>query len=573
MNTLFLSKENIYQCLCFVSLILVSLVLVSPFIFNKAMIVGSDTIFHFNRIYDTAMQIKNDNFQYFISMYGFQSSGRIVNAFYGPFIVYAQGILLLTSYSWYHYAIISNFILYLLSGTSMYLLQKKLGVNRQISLPISMFYMTTYSIQYWTLKQGFSSWGAAVLPICLIPLIDLLNHNRFSTAKVALSMALMTQIHMLSALMLVLVYVIFFIFIFFKTDLKNKIILIKKACLSVLLYLLLSANIIYTYMSIFSQNTIARPFFNTHMDQQTIFKSSNYWITTPTFFGSIIFLTLLSSAIFYISESFFFKATLISAITLLFLSTQFFPWRLLNDHFKNLVGIIQFPFRFFIPFTTLILILLALSITHIGKISRLINISLALIITLSIGYTIYTTNKSLNIWHQTNNFLSSSIHTYISSKDERQIKDSFFAFDKGKSLNYIFKSTPDYLPLQSKSQEGLYNLYHKSIIDQQSGFHKEVKHKKLVLTWYGSKKKKVIVPVIKYQSTNIVFNRQNISDSVLLNRISVVQVQQRIGKNKIVLFYKNNYILWFVLSLTILSWVLTTAFCLFIKSKNRTIFF
>ena len=50
MNTLSPNKKTISQCLDFISLTLASLILVSPFIFNKAMIVGSDTIFHFNRI-------------------------------------------------------------------------------------------------------------------------------------------------------------------------------------------------------------------------------------------------------------------------------------------------------------------------------------------------------------------------------------------------------------------------------------------------------------------------------------------------------------------------------------------
>ncbi|WP_240742595.1 hypothetical protein [Leuconostoc mesenteroides] len=52
-------------------LLLSSILLLIPFFLNHAMIIGSDAIFHFNRLYDTAMQIKHGNFQYFISMYGF----------------------------------------------------------------------------------------------------------------------------------------------------------------------------------------------------------------------------------------------------------------------------------------------------------------------------------------------------------------------------------------------------------------------------------------------------------------------------------------------------------------------
>ena len=40
------------------------------------------------------LQLKNGNFSYFLSLYGFQQSGRIVNALYGPFFAYLQGGLI-----------------------------------------------------------------------------------------------------------------------------------------------------------------------------------------------------------------------------------------------------------------------------------------------------------------------------------------------------------------------------------------------------------------------------------------------------------------------------------------------
>ena len=41
---------------------------------------GADTFFHSARFYDAAMQIKNHNFSPFQSNYGFQQSGRVINA-------------------------------------------------------------------------------------------------------------------------------------------------------------------------------------------------------------------------------------------------------------------------------------------------------------------------------------------------------------------------------------------------------------------------------------------------------------------------------------------------------------
>ncbi|MDU1879425.1 MAG: hypothetical protein E6779_07590, partial [Finegoldia magna] len=60
----------------------------------------------YNRFYEDAMQLKNGNFSYFLSLYGFQQSGRIVNALYGPFFSYLQGGLVLISGTWFRYQIV-----------------------------------------------------------------------------------------------------------------------------------------------------------------------------------------------------------------------------------------------------------------------------------------------------------------------------------------------------------------------------------------------------------------------------------------------------------------------------------
>lgn len=77
------------------------------------MIIGSDSIFHFNHFYDIAMQMKHGNIQYFISMYGFQQSRRTINALYGPLIAYFHGGLVLLSRSWFNYQVLSNFTLFI----------------------------------------------------------------------------------------------------------------------------------------------------------------------------------------------------------------------------------------------------------------------------------------------------------------------------------------------------------------------------------------------------------------------------------------------------------------------------
>jgi len=89
-------------------------------IFNKNLFLGYDWNFHYNRFYDAAQQIKEGNFQYFISMYGFSQTGRIVNANYGPVFAYVQGLILLLCGSWLKYQLISNFLITFLSMGAMF---------------------------------------------------------------------------------------------------------------------------------------------------------------------------------------------------------------------------------------------------------------------------------------------------------------------------------------------------------------------------------------------------------------------------------------------------------------------
>ncbi|NRO51321.1 hypothetical protein IMAU30049_01930 [Lactobacillus helveticus] len=54
-------------------------------ILNHAVLLTSDALLHFQRFYDTSMQIKTGNFSYFQTNFAFSHSGRIFNAVYGHF--------------------------------------------------------------------------------------------------------------------------------------------------------------------------------------------------------------------------------------------------------------------------------------------------------------------------------------------------------------------------------------------------------------------------------------------------------------------------------------------------------
>lgn len=343
-------------------ILLVAFIFVLPTIISHKMIVGADALFHYNRFYDAAMQIKNGHFSYFISIYGFQQSGRIVNALYGPVFAYFQGLLVLIAGSWYKYQIISNFLILTLSGFAMYRLLTYAKVKKNLATVWSILFMTTYGVQYWLLNQGFTAWGSAILPLALLPMVDLIYTKKFQIVKIAVAMAVMTQIHMLSALMLGLIYGLFYLAFLWQTHPKKIFLPVFKAAL---LYIALTLNIWISFVSIYLQNQLQMPFINHNMSLKAINLAGRYWLIYP---GLLLPLVLICLAIGLFSRK---KITALAKLSLAFsgifliLATSLIPWTKLVAAQVPLVSLIQFPFRFFVPFTVLFFLFAAIMLNDL----------------------------------------------------------------------------------------------------------------------------------------------------------------------------------------------------------------
>ena len=100
---------------------ILSVIIQSPQIFSKGYVLGVDSIFHMNRIYETMMQLKTGEFNYFISLFSYQQSARIVNAFYGPGMSYILGALLLLLGSWVKFQLVTSFLVNIIGAYGVYL--------------------------------------------------------------------------------------------------------------------------------------------------------------------------------------------------------------------------------------------------------------------------------------------------------------------------------------------------------------------------------------------------------------------------------------------------------------------
>ncbi|MFS1663188.1 hypothetical protein [Streptococcus sp. zg-JUN1979] len=542
---------------------LFSLALLLPQLKTGSVIAGSDFLFHYNRFYETAEQLKTGNFSYFISLYGFSGSARIVNALYGPYFAYVQGFILLLSKTWYGYQLVSRFLVASLAGFSMYALLRRVAIRRRTSLLVALLFMTTFSIQYWSYRQGFSSWGAALMPWCLIPAIDFLKTGQVKVLRLAIAVALMTQVHMLSAFMLILMYLPFYLYGFIKSQEKVQVIL--KGLLAVVLCLLLSANIWAAMIQVAGHNTLVQPFINAKLYIMTVNQRSIEWLITP--------LPLLFILLYALSFSFrhwrhydgLLRVTTATFFMFLVLSSSIFPWYEVNKLQLGLVNLIQFPFRLFIPTTILLLLLMALIIERYfeRKHARFLLCLLLLATSFAYGQTYKQSMAKINISRPVKN----GKHQFVLGTNA-QVRESFHSQDLSDLLNVVVKSTPDYLPMQKGNTENKYNLYEKHVLANRTAFQEEQVGDSLRVTWTADKAGKVDLPIVKYRDTRLVLNGKELTSSDYSQTgIGTVSVMQKAGENTLEVTYRVSW-LPYLLVANGFMWLLCLFYCLYQKLKK-----
>lgn len=535
--------------------VVAAFVLILPQVLTKGVIAGSDFLFHYNRFYETAMQIKTGNFSYFISLFGFYSSGRIVNALYGPYFAYFQGLLVLISRNWYTYQLVSRFLMGIIAGFSMNALTKRAGVKPKISLAIAVFYMTTFSIQYWTFRQGFSSWGAAVMPWCLIPAIDFIQTKKIAPVRLAVAVSVMVQIHMLSAFLLILAYLPFYLYGFVKsTDKKN---ILWNGIKAVALALVLTANVWVVLANVGRANNLVEPFINSKLYIMTVNQRSIQWLITP-----IPLLLMVLYQLYFTFKHWRHFDTLLRLVVgsfflFLVLSSSIFPWYSINKLNLSLVNLIQFPFRFFIPATVLLLLAVALILERYFDVkwSRWVTIGLLLVNVVSFAQIMHLHQEKITEYYTAKHPIKNKKHTFVLG-NTKAVRASFYSSNLNDLLDLIAKSTPDYLPSKKSNTDNKYVLYEEFVLKHTDDFKKSQDGSTLIVTWNADNDGTVSLPVAKYQGTQLVLNGKKLtSKDYLLSGIGTPTVTQRIGKNTLEVTYQVGTWFYALIIINLLTWV------------------
>lgn len=535
MKQIFKSRERLWVSLFIIGF---AILLVTPQLFTRKVILGSDSIFHYNRFYEAAMQLKNGNFSYFLSLYGFQQSGRIVNALYGPFFAYLQGGFILISGTWFRYQIVSRVLLHILAESSMYALLKQCKVKTSIALSLGLLYATTFSIQYWTMRQGFSSWGAALLPYCFIPAIHYVFYQRLDQVRLALSMALIFQIHVLSALMLAMMYLPFYLYTFVKATTSKKKETILKVLIAVILFLLLTVNVWGVLLYLRGANHLLDPFINREIGKNGIDGTARYWLYTPISLMVLLILQFIYAIVNWKKLARWKRILHFIYFVFFFLSTGLFPWQYLVENGNTFAELIQFPFRFFVPATILLLAITGLTVTRFVNWRKSIAVLLFAFAGVGLIQNIMDTTDRVKSAAQDGELISIVKHTYVEG-DYQTISLTMNDSDLSQFLNLVVKSTPDYVPIYGTiGKQNTYDLYYENIVTNQRT-EKLIKDNYLVLTWQADEGEELNLPIVVYKDSILTLNGKELDkDDYNLSTIGTPTVSSQEGKNKLELRYQ-----------------------------------
>lgn len=535
-------------------------VLTLPQLWDKGAVVGADFLFHYNRFYEAAMQIKEGNWSYFISIYGFQESGRIINALYGPAFAYLQGLIVLLSGTWFRYQIVSKILLGTLASLSMSALLKTAGVRLRFRLPLSLLFMTTASIQYWWMVQGFSSWGAALFPLCFIPAVKVLQTGNINRWELGGAVALMAQVHVLSTLFLVITYVPCFLYAWLISNKKWN--FVREGLLAVGICGLLTLNVSLPLAELSVTNELKAPFVNQHLAQESVTWWKWTYLITPLPLLAILLghLGTYVGSLKKITPSLHVLTGLY--LTFLWLSTNLFPWQLLVGKGVGLVDLIQFPFRFFFYATPLLLLLTGVALARSAeKWQKPLMTFFAFSLILAGAQVMYETKKVTTAYYQ--GIYPEERHTTKYGTDA-EIKEAFHDKDLSRLIYLAQKSTPDYVPKQSlkktttvpnPEKKTYYNLYTDYIILNNESVAKERRGNQLVLRWESQVDEEKALPIVSYHRSQMTLDGEKVAkDKIRYTALGSPLIPVTAGYHELTLSYESPSWLLPVLWGTVGSW-------------------
>ena len=177
-------------------------------------------------------------------------------------------------------------------------------------------------------------------------------------------MALIFQVHVLSALILVMMYLPFYLYTFVKSPIAKKKETLVQVGIAVILFLLLTVNVWLVLLYLRGTNHLLDPFINREIGKNGIDGTARYWLYTPISLMVLLILQFLYAVLNWKKFARWKKILHFIYFVFFFLSTGLFPWQHLVENGNTFAELIQFPFRFFVPATILLLAITGLTVTR-----------------------------------------------------------------------------------------------------------------------------------------------------------------------------------------------------------------
>lgn len=556
--------------------------------------IASDYIFHMNQFYESATQIRTGNLSWFLTLFGFGQTGRIVNAVYSPIFSYLVGGLLLLLGTWYRLSITLDFLVLFLGGTFMYHLLHQCHIRRINSSLISILYMGSFPIAHFLHGEAFSDIGNAIMPLVILLGIKMWKKHKVLVVPTAILLAVIVQIHLLSCLIAILVLIPFALISWKRTNFSMK--WLSKAGECVLLFFGLSLNIWATIFDVFGSSYVLKPFAN--LDMGNSYYTFCWWhhllnpFSMPYLFVFALLIILLIVEFNKLPKGIL-SITLLGLIFLA-LSSKLIPWTFISRIFTITSQTIQIPLRFLGVATILLLFTLAYliqNLNHNKELSRLANVNVyncVLIFLTLLSFSSVTiqhqqTNNGVKAWNSSKVYADNRA-TYHPQATANKIRESFNDTKRlSSALKYAYKVVPDYLPSNKKMSAQKYKKikpYHvaretlsqKKIVNSKNvrGFNQQYVAKKypnlykhiaytkaLNLTWRQSKKnnkKKTIIPLVKYTHTHVTLNHHPLKH-VKINSVGAIVLHPKVGHNSITVTYHPNPFWYLAMFVMVLSWL------------------
>ncbi|MDD6385668.1 hypothetical protein [Lactobacillus equicursoris] len=542
------------------TVMLLTTIIIWPQLASKRVIIVRDAGFHFGRFYDAAMQIKTGHYSFFQTNYGFQQSGRVINALYGPLFAYFNGALLLLCNNWFTYQVVSIYLLCLVAAGSMLLLLHYSGVNKVVSVLISLIYLNIGLIPAFINASSFGGWGQALMPLVLLNGWRMVKDPKkpINWLWLGSTMGLLLQVHLLSALLACLLLAPFFLLALIK---HKKV--WKDFFKAVALAAVLGSNTLLALLWLSATNQLSSP------DAYNLAVSGLKLVSQQTqlgnSYGQILPVFALLIAINFAGNLLLKqKGTaemllLAWSMALLLIASNYFPWGCVQKKLPFLATNFQFPFRLVTIIYPMLLLSVALTVQKVLTKKNLpIFAAVLAALLFLLARPVYQTNQLRT--------QKLSPKKLLQTKLARQGLDPLLSV-----LNYGGQA--DYLPVVKKGAD-IGKAYRKQIASRWQKFgHQVLPGGKQQLSW-TSKGGKVILPLVAYQQSQVALNGKTVKK---LTRKSggFPVVEAKKGKNTAVLTFViplwGQVVIWGCW----LSWLLLASFFL-IKSltlaRNHVIF-